>query len=336
MPGNEFRIDPLSGQRSLIAPARADRPGARFKIEPAPPIDASKDPFAEGSEQRTPDELYALRPGGGEPNSPGWKVRVVPNLYPALTPDAPEPEFHHDRDLYTAYPASGDHEVIINSQRSVISLSELTEDELSMAVGVWRERMRHHGESAYVHVIVNERAEAGASLPHTHTQLYALDFVPANVARERERFTAYSARTMGSNLLDNLLQEEVRLRKRLVAYDDEAVVLAPYATRFPYEMMLVPRQPEPSFADSEREIAPLLRTALLKLRTVLGELPPLNIWIRTAPRGSEGYCWRIVIAPRLTHLAGLELGAGVNVSIVPPETAAQELREASPNSSGNA
>ena len=83
-------------------------------------------------------------------------------------------------------------------------------------MSVWRERMRAHSAAAYVHVIVNEGKEAGASLPHTHAQLYALPFVPAAVARERERFTAYSDRTQGRNLLEDLVQEEVRRRERIV------------------------------------------------------------------------------------------------------------------------
>ena len=89
--------------------------------------------------------------------------------------------------------------------------------------------MRAHADAAYVHLIVNERREAGASLPHTHAQLYALDFVPAAIARERERFGAYATRTMGGNLLGDLVQEEVRRRERIVAIDDEAVLMAAYA-----------------------------------------------------------------------------------------------------------
>ena len=100
-------------------------------------------------------------------------------------------------------------------------------------MSVWRERMREHSGSAYVHVIVNEGKEAGASLPHTHAQLYALPFVPAAVARERERFTAYSDRTQGRNLLEDLLQEEVRRRERIVAIDSEAVALCPFAPGCP-------------------------------------------------------------------------------------------------------
>ena len=96
----------------------------------------------------------------------------------------------------------------------------------------WRDaHARATTAAACVHLIVNERHEGGASLPHTHAQLYALDFVPAAIARERERFGAHAVRTMGGNLLGDLVQEEVRRRERLVAVDDEAVLLAPYASR---------------------------------------------------------------------------------------------------------
>ena len=97
---------------------------------------------------------------------------------------------------------------------------------MALAVDVWRERMRAHADAACVHLIVNEGAEAGSSVPHTHAQLFALDFVPAEIARERERFGAYATRTMGGNLLGDLLQQEVRRRERIVAIDAEAVLVA--------------------------------------------------------------------------------------------------------------
>ena len=135
--------------------------------------------------------------------------------------------------LFSAMPATGAHELIINAPDSVNSLAELQLEQVKRAMEVWRERMREHSASAYVQLIVNERYEAGASLPHTHAQLYALDFVPAAVARERERFRAYANRTMGENLLGNLVAEEVRRRERIVAIDDEAVLIAPYASCSP-------------------------------------------------------------------------------------------------------
>src|SRR6185436_16854901 len=188
------------------------------------------------------------------------------------------------------------------------------------AMDVWRERMRHHRErgAAYTHLIVNERREAGASLPHTHAQLYALDFVPAAIAREREHFGAYATRTMGGNLLADLLQEEVRRRERVVAIDDEAVCLAPFAARVPFQLMIVPRAPRARFEDDGPSGARLLHDALNRLARRLGNPPPLNLWVRTEPAGADHFCWRIDVMPRLAHLAGLELGAGVNLNVVAP------------------
>jgi len=322
-------VDPLTGLRTIVAAARVTRPGGGLRATPAAPIERERDPFAEGHEDRTPPELHAVRPGGGAPDAPGWRVRVVPNLYPALSPDAggapPAPDAHPD--LFFAEPALGAHEVIVNGPESVSSLAELAVEQVQAAVEVWRERMSAHREAAYVHLIVNERAEAGASLPHTHAQLYALPFVPAAVARERERCGAYAVRTMGGNLLGDLVQEEVRRRERVVAIDEEAVLLAPYGARLPFQLMLAPRRVRGSFADDGPTGAALLHDGLRRLARRLGASPPLNLWVRTAPRGAEHFCWRIDVMPRLTQLAGLELGTGLHLNVLAPEQAARELRE---------
>ena len=337
----ELRIDPLSGHRAIVAGARAGRPGGQLTAPPAPALDPDTDPFAEGHEDRTPPEVYALRPGGGPPDTPGWAVRVVPNLYPALSsaygegaagapPENPaeSPGVNASRDLFWSAPAVGAHEVIINTPLSVSSLSELTVEQVAVAVDVWRERIRAHADAAYAHLIVNERREAGASLEHTHAQLYAMDFVPAAVARERERFGAYATRTMGGNLLADLVQEEVRQRERIVSIDPETVLMAPYGARVPFQLLIAPRRPRMRFEDEGPTGAAMLHEALGRLARRLGASPPLNLWVRTAPRGAEHFCWRIDILPRLTYLAGLELGAGVGLNIVAPELSAAELRDA--------
>jgi UDPglucose--hexose-1-phosphate uridylyltransferase len=236
----ELRIDALTGDKVIVAAERAGRPGAGLRAEPAPPLDPAEDPFAAGNEDRTPPEVYAVRPEGGTPDGPGWTVRVVPNLYPALTPDAANPPADAQPDLFPARAARGSHEVIVNAPDSVTALAELEPAQVAAALDVWRERMRAHSQASYVHVIVNERAEAGSSLPHTHAQLYALDLVPSPVAREREAFAAHAARTMGRDLLEDQVAEEVRRRERVVAIDDEAVLLVPFAARVPYQLMLAP------------------------------------------------------------------------------------------------
>ncbi len=327
----EIRVDPLTGHKTIVAGERSRRPGGEPRCTPPDPIDVEQDPFAEGHEERTPPELYAVRldggRAGGTPNGPGWTVRVVPNLYPALALDSSDPERDPRPDLFTAMPAHGAHEVIVNAPQSVYSLAELPVEQVAAAVEVWRERMRTHAECACVQLIVNERREAGASLPHTHAQLYALDFVPADVARERERAGAYATRTMGGELLGDLVAEEVRRGERVVAIDEQAVLMAPYASRVPYHLMLAPRRPRARFEQEGPSGAALLHDGLRRLARHFGTSPPLNLWVRTAPRGVERFCWRIDVLPRLTHLAGLELSTGVNLNIVAPEDAAARLRE---------
>jgi UDPglucose--hexose-1-phosphate uridylyltransferase len=326
----ELRIDPLSGLRVIVAGERGSRPGAFLDIPARDPIDPEGDPFAAGHEDQTPPEVHRL---AGEDGA--WRVRVVPNLYPALSPDGGAPGDdplgggRGEPDLFAAQPATGEHEVIVNAPDPVHSLAEVAPEQVEAAMSVWRERMRSHSGAAYVHVIVNEGKEAGASLPHTHAQLYALPFVPATVARERERFTAYADRTQGRNLLEDVMQEEVRRRERVFAIDDEAVALCPFAARVPFHFQIVPRRPAARFSDDGPLGARLLHQSLGRLEGVLGRLPPLNMWVRTAPRDAERFCWRIEAMPRLAQLAGLEIGTGVHLNVLAPEDAAQRLRDVS-------
>jgi UDPglucose--hexose-1-phosphate uridylyltransferase len=341
--------------RTILAPGRADRPD-NFSTKAAEPKGAENCPFCEGHEDRTPPERYALRPGGGPPDSPGWLTRVVPNLYPALA--APDSETTSGKpgaamgtgaeagafassgdpllasrkagepDLFSSLPATGDHEVIVNSPQHVTAMAELDEKQFAAAVATWRERMRAHPDASYVQVIVNEGGGAGASLEHSHAQLYALPFVPAAVARERERAGAYAERTAGSGLLGDILVEEVRRGERLVAIDDEAALICPWASRSPFELRVIPRRESARFEQDEGGAA-MIRTAMRVLAARFDGSPELNLWIRTAPHGADDqFGWHLDIAPRLSIKAGFELGTGVDINIYPPERAASDLREA--------
>jgi UDPglucose--hexose-1-phosphate uridylyltransferase len=330
----------------VLAPGRAERPDA---FAPAPvelkPDAAERCPFCLGREDRTPPEVWANRPGGGDPDTPGWLQRSVPNLYPVVDSNDERPATNGESgfassidplgasargagvDLFASRPAAGSHEVIVNAPEHLTALAELEPAALDGAVAAWRERMRAHGDASYVHLIVNEGPDAGASLEHTHAQLYALGFVPAAIARERERTRAYHERTMGSQLLGDVAVEEIRRRERLVAVDDEAVLVCPWASRSPFELRVIPRTPAPRFEEADGGGA-MIATALRALAGALGASPQLNLWVRTAPRGVEEFCWHVDLVPKLTVLAGFELGAEVPINVYPPERAAADLRAA--------
>jgi len=350
----ELRIDQLTGLPVILAPGRADRPEG-FVTRASEPKGPEGCPFCEGREERTPPEVYATRPAGGAADTAGWTTRVVPNLYPALDggddpggttaggdPTAPtkgdagafatagdpllESRRSGDPNLFVAKPARGAHEVLVNAPGHAVAMAELSEDQFAAAVETWRARMRAHAGASYVQLILNEGGGAGASLEHTHAQLYALDFVPAAVARERERAGAYAERTQGGSLLSDVLVEEVRRRDRLVAIDDEAALVCPWASRSPFELRVIPRAAAASFADDAGGAA-MLRTALRLLAERFDGAPELNLWVRAAPRGADHFHWHVDIAPRLSIKAAFEFATGVDINTYAPERAAADLRE---------
>ena len=187
--------------------------------------------------------------------------------------------------------------------------------------------MLAHDDAAYVQLILNQGPDSGASLEHSHTQLGAANFVPAAVARERERFNSYRERTAGASLLGEVLREEIRRGDRLVAIDDEVALICPWASRFPFEMRIIPRRPQPSF---EKDVggASMLGRAVAALAELFGEPPQLNLWVKTAPRGVEHFHWHLDLMPRLEPASAFEMATGVNINITTPEAAAASLREA--------
>jgi UDPglucose--hexose-1-phosphate uridylyltransferase len=331
---------------AILAPGRAERPEG-FNPPRSEPKGPESCPFCEGREDKTPPEVHATRPAGGGPDTPGWTTRVVPNLYPALADgnsespgaasggdagafaSAGDPLLASRRsgepDLFASRPASGAHEVIVNGPDHLTAMAALSEGQLDAAIATWRERMRAHEDASYVQLIVNEGGSAGASLEHSHAQLYALDFVPAAVARERERVGAYAERTGGGSLLGDVLVEEVRRRERLVFIDDDAALICPWASRSPFELRVIPRAAAPSFAEDTAGSA-MIHTALRLLAERFEHPPELNLWVRSAPRGAEHFHWHVDIAPRLNVKASFEFATGVDINTYPPERAAADLR----------
>jgi UDPglucose--hexose-1-phosphate uridylyltransferase len=247
-----------------------------------PPDEAELEscPFDAGREERTPPEVLRL----GEP----WQVRVVPNLYPAV-----------DRQ-----------EVVVHVPRHARSLAELGDGELALVAEAWQQRAADRG-TAYVHALVNEGADAGSSLPHTHSQLVWLAEVPPVVAVERAA-CADDCPLCG------------RPDERLVIAERDGVTLsAAWAGRLPYELLIAPAEHEADPWTSPRLGVALALAAdgLRRLRKVEGGPRPANLWLH-----DSGH-WHLEVLPRLTVMAGLELGAGVYVNTLAPEEAAARLAQ---------
>ena len=249
----------------MIAPGRAKRPGAsRPALDPPSPDELASCPFCAGHEEMTPPQTLVL-PEEGE-----WQVRVVPNLYPAL-----------DRQ-----------EVVVHSRRHVRSIAELEPEEIDLVAEAWR--LRAESEPGNIFPLLNEGREAGASRPHSHSQLVWLPEPPPHRARPK-----------GNPFLEQ----------------NGLAATCPWASRVPYETVIAPIEPEPGGLTS-----PLLTPALRLLVDLVRKLcdlngpVPLNAWLEEGEND-----WRIVLFPRLTILASLELGAGIFVNPVAPEDAAAAL-----------
>jgi UDPglucose--hexose-1-phosphate uridylyltransferase len=264
-----------------IAPARDTRPGAvKPTVDPPSSEELEQCPFCEGREQRTPPETLALGRADGGADTPGWRVRVVPNLYPAF-----------DRQ-----------EVVIHAPRHLRSIAELADDAFDDVAEAWRRRAAAARQAGLVQfALLNEGRPAGASLPHSHSQLLWLPEQAPLAAAER-----------GLSLEGDVVLER-----------DGLVLLCPRVSRSRYELLVAPSEPEANAYES-----PLLASALRLLaegarRIVAAEGPaPFNAWLHDTEH------WHLELLPRLNVLAGAELGAGWFINALPPEEAAARLREA--------
>ena len=313
----QIRRDPIVDRTVLIAPERAARP---TELEdPGHLAHHTACPFCEGHEGETPHEVCALRDDGTAPDSPGWRVRVVPNLFPAMR-----------RDAKSAY---GVHEVVIECPHHESSLAALSAEQVRQVFAVYRDRLvalRADPRLAYVQVFKNHGAPAGASVEHAHSQILAGSEVPRDIRAELDGATAYHAHH-GRCAFCDLIDRELAAGERLVLAGEHVVAIAAWAGRFPYETWLLPRRHAAHYdrlSDTElADLAVVARSLLRRLASAAGD-PAYNVILHTAPAAAdESFHWHWEILPRLTGIAGYELATGCYLNPLPPEEAAAMLRE---------
>ncbi len=327
----ELRKDPIVGRWVIIAHERAKRPHD-FKGEEQH-VQGGLCPFCEGNEAHTPPEIIAYRERGTRPNGPGWRIRVVPNKFPALKVEG---NLNKRGDgIYDKMAGIGAHEVIIESPKHHISMVELSEDNIREVLWVYRDRLVDlKKDSRLVHGMLfkNVGTAAGASLEHSHSQLIVTPIVPISVWEEMTgalEFFNYRGRC----IYCDMVQQELSAEKRIVLDTTHFTAFCPYASRFPFETWIVPKAHSSHFENIPKpgvdDLGSMLRLVLNKLELALDN-PAYNYIIHTAPfdhKELPHYHWHIEVIPRLTKVAGFEWGSGFYINPVPPEDAAGFLRD---------
>jgi UDPglucose--hexose-1-phosphate uridylyltransferase len=335
LPMPELRKDPIVSRWVIIATERAKRPFAP-KPEPLPPKPEGC-PFCEGQEGDTPQEILAYRDRHTRTNERGWRVRVVPNKFPALQIEGDLNK--RGEGIYDKMNGIGAHEVIIECPGHETSMANLSEENIREVFWVYRDRLvdlKKDRRFVYGMVFKNVGSLAGASLEHTHSQLIVTPIVPINVWEEMHgSLEFYNYR--GRCIYCDMIQQELASDKRIVMETPNFVAFAPFACRFPFETWIVPKTHSSHFENIHKievdELGSVLKTVLLKLESALDK-PAYNYIIHTAPFDAQllpHYHWHIEIIPRLTRVAGFEWGTGFYINPVPPEQAAALLRERSVN-----
>jgi UDPglucose--hexose-1-phosphate uridylyltransferase len=346
----EIRINPIVPSESvLVATARGMRPK---KEEATPQYDSRSYvetcPFCQGNEGMTPAPIIEV------PDKGAWKLRIVENLYPVLGNDRANPNFAFG--LQQAIDGYGRHEVVIDHSSHGIRIHEMAEEHLALLLSLYRDRMEqlYHSDDRlkYVLVFKNFGPAAGASIGHTHSQIIAMPVVPDNVQSEVRSSNAYysaSHQCIFCSLINEALTFEATLYDResgeirrkinvgqfVIERSKRFIAIKPFASRYEWEMHILPLAHQADFLDSGPEdiadLAGIFKRTMARLNAVLGGVQ-YNFFLHSLPHGmeypgsAEAFHWHIEICPRTSIPTGFELGSGLFVNTICPERAAEQLR----------
>jgi len=337
----ELRKDPILGRWVIIATERSKRPDVFSDKKQKVAEDTSKCPFCMGKEKMTPPEIFSLRDPNTQPDTPGWRVRVVPNKFPALGIDGElDKKGFGLHDMMTGF---GAHEVIIETPDHNREIKDQSIDEISDVINVIQGRVEDLTKDSrfrYILVFKNKGKSAGASLSHPHHQIIALPITPKRV-REELQGAEFYFKLKERCIFCDLIEQERSWGERIVYENDAFISFCPYASRFPFEVWILPKDHGIDFYNQKarektRSLADMMKVMLGKFDSVLNN-PEYNYIVHTAPnrfaRGGywatieQDFHWHIELFPRLTKVAGFEWGSGFYINPVSPESAAKYLKE---------
>ncbi len=327
----EFRKDPISGTWVIFSSERDNRPYQW--TEEGKEKKEIVCPFCPGQEHQTPPEIYAERPDRTAPDQPGWSIRVFPNKFPALKRDG---YISHSQDgIFESITGIGAHEIIVETNEHDKHLTDLSEAAIQKILWTFKNRilqLEADPEIKYILLFKNHGREAGASIAHSHTQLIATPILPKRIEEELSGIQKHFNKTRRC-IFCEVISEELQRQERLVSAHQYFVVFEPYASRFPYETWILPKQHQHRFEDIDEihivELASVLKQSLQRIMAAMNN-PAYNLVLHTSPLKefeTENFHWHFEILPMRSNIAGFERGAGFFINSILPEKAAVVLRE---------
>lgn len=329
-----LRRDPITG-RWIVNTEQAEQPQKAQALK-----EAETCPFCEGSEALTPAEIFALRPNESRPDSPGWEVRVVPSFSPALRIEG---ELHRRGELmYDLMNAVGAHEIVIETPEHIGNLSDLELAQIEKVVKTYALRIADLKKDERFRSVVVFKNYGGDIVRHSHSQIIATPVTPQNLKEElsgSREYYDYKERC----IYCDIIKQEIKQNKRVVFEDESFVGIAPFSSRFPYEVWLLPKKHSFAFETiSEKEVSSLavaLKSILKKLQLLLDD-PPYSLVLHSSPNlGERGerhgywqtirydYHWHFEIMPQAMESSGFEWGTGFYLNPTTPEEVASRLRQ---------
>lgn len=331
---SELREDLVSGDWILVSPGRSSRPSDfRDKSEKVKRTPISKCVFENPSEAGG-GNLIASYPKGKK----DWKIQVVPNKYPAVRQLLSETEKvikKQKHGPYSIMKGVGHHELVITRDHDTPPF-KASKKEVSNILSVFQDRYKSFmGDENldYVAIFHNWGEKAGASIYHPHYQIMTLPIIPPDVMHSLKGSKKYFDKK-GKCVHCDIIAWEKKEKKRIIVENDEAIAFAPYISRSPFELRIFPKKHISYFEETSKEsidsIADVLRNTLKKMNAAIA--PHYNFFIHTAPIHNKSeythYHWHIEILPKISKYAGFELGTGVIINSLDPDTAAEIIKSA--------
>jgi UDPglucose--hexose-1-phosphate uridylyltransferase len=332
---SEYRQNVMTGEWVIIAAERSKRPAdyaATAKIKIALPEYKSGCPFCLGNERDCIAATYEVK------NGDNWQVRVVPNVYAAVSRPEQIPMEHLPRarsaGMHVSAQGYGAAEVIIEHPKHNANLAFMDKQDVYEVIKAYKERfnvLSDDNNIAMVNIFKNYGASAGATLEHPHSQVIATHVLSPHIT-DNMAYARRAFNTFGTCPFCDFIKSEIQNGDRIIEITKHFVAACPFAAKYPYEMRIYPTKHSALFGtiseDEMRDLAIMLKKILTKMSLLLND-PDYNYYVRTVPN-SDGdvryYHWHIAITPRLTRPAGFELGTRIYINTTPPELAAEQLR----------